>query len=427
MKRLTEKDKQGNWALKGVNWQQLRIGQPITKELQQKLYGALFKLIQYENTELSPEQVGNLREENEWIPVGTAMPREYDSIFRKFKGTDKWLPAMFEKTSGDIKLMYDNAYVPNTWTNGEMKVVDILQDLCLQNCVFGWMNRKGKFRYLKVKPNARVSGTSQSGKESYEYYDCSVHYDVTADENTDITEGRLWYPKEFLPDPYPGLFSPGDITAQEAYEENIYYIRDSFFIGNDDWIEYVFDADEYGSLTRIKPLMKICYGTPTQIDSQHLYIAQGYNVKVRGNPLTRIGSKIQLQIRKRTPPFQGYPEGKDIIWKINSYIMSRTMEITGRGIMETYGAENGPYNSNKSQEGRHTQTYKAETRTTRSKLPTISYKAFSSGEKAAGSTSDEIKKAPFKCIKKIQKDKYDAMLKAGQIRNDTLYCTWEED
>lgn len=327
----------------------------------------------------------------------------------------------------DVKLMYDNTYVPNTWTNGEMKVVDILQDLCLQNCVFGWMNRKGKFRYLKVKPNARVSGTSQSGKESYEYYDCSVHYDVIADESTDITEGRLWYPKEFLPDPYPGLFSPGDITAQEAYEENIYYIRDSFFIGNDDWIEYVFDADEYGSLTRIKPLMKICYGTPTQIDSQHLYIAQGYNVKVRGNPLTRIGSKIQLQIRKRTPPFQGYPEGKDITWKINSYIMSRTMEITGRGIMETYSAENGPYNSNKSQEGKHTQTYKAETRTTRSKLPTISYKAFSSGEKAAGSTSDEIKKAPFKCIKKIQKDKYDAMLKAGQIRNDTLYCTWEED
>lgn len=102
MKRLTEKDKQGNWALKGVNWQQLRIGQPITKELQQKLYGALFKLIQYENTELSPEQVENLREENEWIPVDTAMPREYDSIFRKFKGTDKWLPAMFEKTSGDV-------------------------------------------------------------------------------------------------------------------------------------------------------------------------------------------------------------------------------------------------------------------------------------------------------------------------------------
>lgn len=102
MKRLTERDKRGNWALKGVDWQQLHIGQPITEKLQQKLHGALFKLMQYENTELSPEQVENLQEENEWIPVGTAMPREYDSIFRKFKGTDKWLPAMFEKTSGDV-------------------------------------------------------------------------------------------------------------------------------------------------------------------------------------------------------------------------------------------------------------------------------------------------------------------------------------
>lgn len=319
----------------------------------------------------------------------------------------------------DIKLMYDNAYVPNTWTNGEMKVVDILQDLCLQNCVFGWMNRKGKFRYLKVKPNARVSGTSQSGKESYEYYDCSVHYDVIADESTDITEGRLWYPKEFLPDPYPGLFSPGDITAQEAYEENIYYIRDSFFIGNDDWIEYVFDADEYGSLTRVKPLMKICYGTPTQIDSQHLYIAQGYNVKVRGNPLTRIGSKIQLQIRKRTPPFQGYPEGKDIIWKINSYIMSRTMEITGRGIMETYSAENGPYNSNKSQFGKNTQTYKSETRTTRSRLPTVTY-AFSDG------SSEKKSQAYLKCIKGIERDKFET-LSEKQKRKDTVYAVFVDE
>lgn len=117
MKRLTERDKQGSWTLKGVDWQQLHIGQPITKELQQKLYGALFKLVQYENTELSPEQVENLREENEWIPVGTAMPREYDSIFRKFKGTDKWLPAMFERTSGDV-------LVTITFEDGTHKVVE---------------------------------------------------------------------------------------------------------------------------------------------------------------------------------------------------------------------------------------------------------------------------------------------------------------
>ncbi len=320
----------------------------------------------------------------------------------------------------EVTLQYDDAYVPNTWTSGEMKVVDILQDLCLQNCVFGWMNRKGKFRYLKVKPNARVAGISKDGVKTYEYYDSSVHYDIIADDNTEITEGRLWYPRGFIPDPYPGLFSPGDITAQEAYEENIYYIRDSFFVGNDDWIDYVFDADEYGVLTRVTPLMKICYGTPSQIDEQHLYIAQGYKVKVRGNPLTRIGSKIQIQLRKRTPALPEHPEGKYITWLINSYIMSRTMEITGKGIMETYSAENGPYNSNKSQLGKHTQTYKAETRKTRSRLATISYENFSDGSNT-GTT-----KAYLKCVKGIDKDKFTAM-SASERRNNTIYAVFKEE
>lgn len=69
MKRLTERDAQGNWALKGVNWQQLYVGQVITKEVQEKLYGALCKLLDYEKTGLEPYEVESLKEENEWIPI----------------------------------------------------------------------------------------------------------------------------------------------------------------------------------------------------------------------------------------------------------------------------------------------------------------------------------------------------------------------
>lgn len=57
MNRLTEKDLQGNWCLKGVSWESLHVGQPITEELWQKLYGALWKLMEYEDTELSPENI----------------------------------------------------------------------------------------------------------------------------------------------------------------------------------------------------------------------------------------------------------------------------------------------------------------------------------------------------------------------------------
>lgn len=60
MNRLTEKDDQGNWHLKGVRWEQLHEGQVITGELREKLYGALWKLMEYEDTGVDPEEVEEL-------------------------------------------------------------------------------------------------------------------------------------------------------------------------------------------------------------------------------------------------------------------------------------------------------------------------------------------------------------------------------
>lgn len=62
MKRLTQKDDQGNWSLKGVAWSELFEGQTITKEVCEKLYGALWKLMEYEDAELDPQQVLELKE-----------------------------------------------------------------------------------------------------------------------------------------------------------------------------------------------------------------------------------------------------------------------------------------------------------------------------------------------------------------------------
>lgn len=60
MYRLTQKDDQGNWCLKGLPWVQLHVGQVITTEVSEKLYGALWKLMEYEDTGLSPEAVEKL-------------------------------------------------------------------------------------------------------------------------------------------------------------------------------------------------------------------------------------------------------------------------------------------------------------------------------------------------------------------------------
>lgn len=92
--RLTEKDDQGNWCLKGIRWEQLHEGQVITAELREKLYGALWKLMEYEDTGMDPEEVERLndfektqsygllkklhdeRDKHRWIPVTERLPED---------------------------------------------------------------------------------------------------------------------------------------------------------------------------------------------------------------------------------------------------------------------------------------------------------------------------------------------------------------
>lgn len=88
--RLTQKNEQGNWCLKGLNWNDLRDGKTITKEMRDLLYGALWKLMKYEDTGYTPEQirefdalylekcheVNELRKQTQWIPVEERLPEE---------------------------------------------------------------------------------------------------------------------------------------------------------------------------------------------------------------------------------------------------------------------------------------------------------------------------------------------------------------
>ena len=40
--------------------------------------------------------------EEDWIPVGKDMPDEYDSVFTRFYGTDKWRDGMWLKSSAKV-------------------------------------------------------------------------------------------------------------------------------------------------------------------------------------------------------------------------------------------------------------------------------------------------------------------------------------
>lgn len=118
MKRLTQKDEQGSWCLKGVSWEQLHEGQVITKPLWERLYGALWKLMEYEDTGLPPERVERvndfektqvahlLKQLNEeqckhrWIPVEERLPELGEPVWATVKHSEwindyeyDWVPA----------------------------------------------------------------------------------------------------------------------------------------------------------------------------------------------------------------------------------------------------------------------------------------------------------------------------------------------
>ncbi len=61
------------------------------------------------DSETIGEQEENL-DESDWIRVNDEMPVERDSMFAKFKGTNKWKTGMFEKVSRNVLVTveYDN-------------------------------------------------------------------------------------------------------------------------------------------------------------------------------------------------------------------------------------------------------------------------------------------------------------------------------
>lgn len=332
----------------------------------------------------------------------------------------------------DVKLKYDNAYVPNTANSSEMNAVNILEDLCLQNNVFGWMNRDGKFEYKKLKKNCKHRGTTVSGVETFDFYESAVHLDRF--KSFKATEGRVWYFNYVYTDPDPSgeVFTSGEPTAQDAYERNVFYNRNSFFVGNQDWLNYAYDANEYGDYTRIKPKYAICYGTVAEdIIKKQYYRAQGYSVEVQGNPFNMIGQTVEMTHSKLSE------DGSAIQWVIHSYIMSRTLKLGITGLIDTYTANNSPYNGNNQQLGKNTPEITSTINRTRSEMPTISYAEFTDGTESgiatiddftdgSGSSSTELKKAQLRCVKRIKKADYDALVAAGTDRTDTLYFTFEE-
>lgn len=115
MGRLIRKDKNGNWHLKVVPWERLRAGAELDKATADRIYGALCKLLAYEDTELEPAKVVELndfektqcakvleklaeeREKHRWIPVEERLPESKSYILLSFANFDLPLVGRYEQ------------------------------------------------------------------------------------------------------------------------------------------------------------------------------------------------------------------------------------------------------------------------------------------------------------------------------------------
>ena len=69
-----------------------------------KCYGCLFENSGWCGEDFHENLLALLKEQN-WVKCSDRMPEEHDSIFAKFKGTDKWSQAMFAQSSEDVRVV----------------------------------------------------------------------------------------------------------------------------------------------------------------------------------------------------------------------------------------------------------------------------------------------------------------------------------
>ena len=89
----------------------------MTKEEAYRYIDNLKWLKGYDNTTIGRKTVGEILDEikdmlkeqeterDKWIQCSDGMPEEQESIFAKFKGTNKWVPAMFSQSSEDVRVV----------------------------------------------------------------------------------------------------------------------------------------------------------------------------------------------------------------------------------------------------------------------------------------------------------------------------------
>ena len=104
MGRLTESDEQGNWCLKGMPWEDLHVGKTITRNTWERIYGALCKLKDYEDTGLDPERVESLN------TFDGSQGMKYLKLYQEEQRKHRWIPVSEQLPENIIEIATEEEY-----------------------------------------------------------------------------------------------------------------------------------------------------------------------------------------------------------------------------------------------------------------------------------------------------------------------------
>lgn len=224
-------------------------------------------------------------------------------------------------------------YFPDNTNIVSQNGVDLLKQFAFFMQAFGMIDGDGKLQYVTVKDSVNFG-------DNY-YAVCEFDPD-----NLKYESGHIWLPKLFTSEPKTNIFyTSGETTPDADYYNNVYTIKNSPLLGNDDWIETMYECDEYGapsSKYTAENMPAGLFDTSRLCLTDEEFSQQEYSIKCLGDPTIEMGSVLFIDQMGRDA------EGHTTGWQqlVRSYIMQRTMTfISTQCILCEYSAQNGPYNS----------------------------------------------------------------------------------
>lgn len=225
-------------------------------------------------------------------------------------------------------------YFPDNTDIVEQNGVDLLKQFAFFMQAFGMVDGDGHLQYIQVQD-------SNNFGESY-YAICEFD-----PENLTYESGHIWLPKLFTSEPRTNIFyTTGETTPDADYYNNIYTVKNSALLGNEDWIEQMYECDAYGAPSSKYNAANMPKGL---FDTRRLCLTNGeefsqqqYSIKCLGDPTIEMGSLLFIDQMGRDDA------GNMTGWKqlVRSYIMERTITfISTQCIQCEYSANNEPYNS----------------------------------------------------------------------------------